>query len=166
MPGVIAFAAAHWRAIGALVIALLLYGYIETLRLERDHAYKVEAQAKADLLLFKTEVAALGKKAESDKNAKEAADQLKKEKADAENSAALAVLAGDIKRLRDERDSRASTIPERPAGSKCPDGQACFDRAELERALRDYRSEVRRLVDEGAAVTIDLNTAKRWAQGF
>jgi hypothetical protein len=89
MPWLISFAAGHWRAVGALVIVLLLAGYIETLRLERDHAYSQEAQAKADLAVFKAHVEAIGKQAQADKIAHEAADKLRKETADSENSAAL-----------------------------------------------------------------------------
>ena len=109
-------------------------------------------------------VAAIGHAAEA-ANAKQALNDLKaKERADDENKRVTTALRVGIERMRHDRDSaRSSIVPPAPAGSKCPDGQACFDRAELERTLRDYRSEVRGLVDEGSAVTVDLDTAKKWA---
>lgn len=91
------------------------------------------------------------------------ADRARKEMADEENKHDLAVLRDTIGRLRRDR-AESSIVPAAPAGSKCPDGQACFDRAELERAIRDYRSEIRGLVDEGSEVTLDLDTAKEWAK--
>lgn len=161
MPG-LAFAAAHWRAIGALVIVAVLYGYIETLRLERDHAYKAEAQAKADLLLFKTETAALGKKAEADKMAREAAGKKRKEDTDAEHKNAVAALTADNDRLRRERARRGFLPVPRPNADR-PD-RADFDRAQLERALQRLDAGVSGLVDEGSKAIVDLNSAKKWAQ--
>lgn len=131
---------------------------------------KKRMQPKIDALeKFKADTIAAGKKAEQEKQAKEAADKKRKEQADAENKAAVAALSADVVRMRRERDAaRRSIVPQAPAGSKCPDGQACFDRAELEREIRgrldEVRAELRKLVDEGSAVTIDLNTARRWAQ--
>ncbi len=162
MPGVIAFIAGHWRAVAALAAVLVLAGYIETLRIEREHAYAAEATAKAALATFKTEVAALGKRAELDKAAHEAADKKRKDDADAENSAALATLAGTIAKLRARPGG--GRVPAAPAGSSRPD-LACFDRPESERAYGALVAGLRGLADEGAKSAVELNTAKAWAQG-
>jgi len=91
-------------------------------------------------------------------------DRQSKEKADAENMAAIGKLMSDIRRVRDERDRKPSIVPPAPSGSKCPPDQACFDRAGLESAIRDFRSEIRGLADQAATLETDLNTARKWAQ--
>jgi hypothetical protein len=161
MPWLISFAAGHWRAVGALVIVLLLAGYIETLRLERDHAYSQEAQAKADLAVFKAHVEAIGKQAQADKIAHEAADKLRKETADSENSAALATLAGHIAELRARPGS--GRLPSPPA---CSDNPARADRfrSESERAYGDLVAGLRKEADRCSKAVVDLNSGKRWAQ--
>lgn len=160
MPGVAAFIAAHWRAVGALVIVLALAGYIETLRVERDVAYSAEAKAKAELSVFKAHVEAIGKQAEADKIAKEAADKKRKEDSDAENSAALATLADTIGKLRASASSRR--VPDLPACASNPAG-ADRERAEFQPAYRDLLSAVRAEADRCSERTVKLNTAKAWA---
>jgi len=147
---------AAYAALGAaLVIGVLgLWGYVEKQRYEA---------LKAEYEQFKGGVEALGLAAKKAAAEKEAADKLRKEQADAENKRSTDALLADIKRLRDQR-SRSSIVPAKPPASKCPDGQACFERAQLELALRDYRSAIRGLVDEGSAVTVDLDSARKWAQ--
>lgn len=152
----------HWRAIGALVLIAALGLYIESLRLERDLAYKAEAKAKAELMAFRAEVEANGKKAQADKIAKEAADKKRKEDADHENSDALATLAGTISRMRRDRPagggvSQAPSCPGDPS-------RAAFDRAKLERAYGSLVEGVRGLADEGSRAVIGLDAAKNWAK--
>ena len=52
-----------------------------------------------------------------------------------------------------------------PAGSRSVD-LACFDRAELEQALRDFDTAIQGLVDQGSADAVGLNVARRWAAGI
>lgn len=163
MPGIAAFLLSHWRAVTVLLIVLALAGYIETLRLERDHAYSRETKAKAELATFKAEVAVLGEQAKKAAAAKEAADKDRKEKADAEHDTTVAALNARVASLRNARSGRSilpttASCPERPAA-------ACLDRAILERALRTLDQDVQGLVDEGSRATVDLDTAKRWARG-
>jgi len=109
---------------------------------------------------FKGGVAALGEQAKKDAAAKAVKDKANKEKADAENKRTTDALRADVERLRDERDrARGSFVPAAPAGARRPD-LACFDRAELESAIRGLVTDVRSLVDEGSQATVDLNTAK------
>lgn len=136
---------------------------VQTFRLDRAQTRVVAIQAEFDK--FKGGVAALGEKAKEEALRKELEDKQRKEKADEENRSTVDNLNARVSQLRRERDAaRSSIVPPSPSGSKCPEGQACFDRAELERTLREHRQAVRGLVDEGSAVTVDLNTAKTWAQ--
>ena len=131
-------------------------------RLDAANARTDKVQASFDG--FKAQVAAEGKVAQERANAQAAKDKLTKETADAENARVTAALRADITKLRRERDSaRVSTVPAAPAGSGRPD-LACFDRSGLESALRGLLGDIRGLVDQGAAATLDLNTAKAWAQ--
>lgn len=120
---------------------------------------------KSEYSSFKGGVAALGEQAKA-ANAKIALGNLKaKERADEENLRTTATLRADIERLRHDRDSaRGSFVPAAPAAARRPD-LACFDRDELESAIRELVVEVRGLTDQGDAATLDLNTAKRWAAG-
>ena len=114
---------------------------------------------------FKGGVAALGEKAKADAAKQALHDSKNKERADDENKRARAAVLNDIARLRKQLDdARGGHVPPAPAGTGRPD-LACFDRAALESAIRELVAEVRRLVDEGTAATVDLNTAKIWNQG-
>ncbi len=108
----------------------------------------------------------LGEVAQKKADAQKADDDKRKRTADAENVATVARLNADIGKLRRERDSRSggNILSSAPSGSGCPANQACFDRAGLESALRDYRTEIRGLADQAAALEADLNTARKWAQ--
>lgn len=161
---IVAWALANWRILVFGMVVLILG--IQTGRLAL--AQREVATLKNEFAAFKGGVAALGEKAKADALAKQTADKERKDKADAENKRTADALRADIERLRLERDrANRRLLPAAPSGSKCPEGQACFDRAELEREIRgrmdEVRAELRKLVDEGSAVTIDLDTAKRWA---
>lgn len=122
-------------------------------------------QARFDLFVSQTE--ALEKAAQIKADETKKSDQLKKEQADRENIRIHAADAATIKRLRDQNSSR-SILPPAPAGSSRPD-LICLDRVEYLRedgnATEKLFSGARSLSDEGTANTIDLNTAKNWAQG-
>ena len=76
----------------------------------------------------------------------------------------IAGLNADIKRMRDDR-ARSRFVPAAPAGSRSVD-LACFDRAELERTLRDFDTAIQGLVDQGSADAVGLNVARSWASGI
>lgn len=114
---------------------------------------------------FVADVRVMGEKAQADAKARTMSDKLAKDTADAENAATVLRLNTAIAKLRIDADrARGSLVPPAPAGSKCPPGQACFDAAGLESALRSRRDRVRGLADEGTAVESDLATARQWAQ--
>lgn len=162
-----------WILIGVLVLAV----GVQTKRVGRAKAETAKVQAAFDQ--FKGGVEALGREAERKAAAQKAADEKRKRDADAENKQAHEVLNADNARLaalrdrlRRERDAaRGRLVPAAPAGSRCADGQACFERAELEAALQRHRERVRGLSDraaglaqEGSEIEADLNTARKWAQ--
>lgn len=113
---------------------------------------------------FVADVKVMGQKAQDAATLKAASDKLAKDTADAENAATVARLNTDIAKLRADADrARGGFVPAAPAGSSRPD-LACYDRATLESALGGFVAGVRGLADEGAAATVDLNTARKWAQ--
>ena len=144
---------------------LYLYGGVLVLILALAAALFVQtkrvATLKREFAEFRGGVAAVGAAAKRKAADDTLADKLKKESADAENLRLRTALAGAVKLLRDER-ARRGGLPAAPAGSSRPD-LACFDRSEFERAYGAFVEDVRRVADEGAAATLDLNTAKDWA---
>ena len=151
------FLLGHWRLVAALAIISALAGYIETLRIERDVAYAAEATAKAELATFTAKVAAEGQKAENEKIAKEAEDKKNKESADAENSTALATLAGMLGRARSRPVSAPAACPSDPS-------RADRFRAESDGAYRDFVEGLRAEGERSSKAVIGLNTGKNWAQ--
>ena len=93
-----------------------------------------------------------------------AANQLLKEQDDADNAKVIAGFTHTIAGLRNKRPS-SSFVPDAPAGSSRPD-LICFDRALYIGADGEFTAEARGLADEGSKATINLDTAKHWAQGI
>ena len=116
---------------------------------------------KAEFDGFVTTTKAQGEIAENLAKAKEAEDKRNKEKSDADYQNAISGLRADVKRLRDDR-ARGGYVPAAPAGSRNPE-IACFDRADLEQALRRLDEGISGLIDEGDADAVGLNVARRWA---
>jgi hypothetical protein len=143
-----------WGAIAAGAVILALSGavYVQTVRLNAT---------KAEFATFRGGVEALGRKAQADKIAKEAADKSRKETADAEHSAALAALSSTVAKLRARPGS--GRLPPAPV---CPGDPAGADRyrSESERAYRDLVAGLREEADRSSKAVIGLNSAKRWAQ--
>lgn len=151
---------ANWRLVAIALLAVAVGVQTWRLGLAQDDVVRVQALFDA----FKAQVAAEGEKARADAILREKADQQRKDTADAEHQRNIAALQRDISRMRRERDSaRGSIVPPAPAGSTRTD-LACFDRTALESAFRGFVAEVRGLVDEGAKATVELDTARRWAQ--
>src|SRR3990167_9306543 len=138
---------------GVVVISMGAAIAVQTYRLE---------SVKAEDAEFKGGVEALGKAPEQAAKVKEAKDKLAKEKADADKKRLTTDLAATVKRLRDARASR-SFVPSAPAASTRPDF-ACFDRKALESAIGGFIEEARTIADRGSEATINLDTAKKWAQ--
>lgn len=148
---------ANWKIVAVAALVLILAGYGQTMRAQRD-ALRVEYSD------YRREVARAAQLAAERALKKTIEDEERKEKADVENLRLRALLDATTRRLRDARRD-SSFVP--PAAS-CPDrpASACFQRADLERALQQLDREVSELVEEGDRAIIDLETAKRWAQGI
>ena len=131
----------------------------------RYYAPRLKAlQAEYDQ--FRGGVEALGRAAIERRQKQERADQLAKEKADRENSRAVADFKRTIDGLRLAADSsRRGELPSPPAGSSRPD-LICLDRAEYQREdgilTQRLLQGARGLADEGSKATIDLNSGKDW----
>ena len=139
---------------GALALALLAT-FIQTLRLD--------AEQKA-FELFQVQTKAVGDAQEAETMRIEAKHiEIVKEKNN-ENIIAHAKLADTAKRLRDT-NSRRGYLPS-PSDSAASPTVASFDRAILERAIRDFDGEVSELVIEGDKAIIDLNTGKEWVKAL
>lgn len=144
----------------AIILGLIGTGvYFEHGRMQK----KLDAEV-AKYNQFVGGVAALGVAAERTAALADATNARNKERADEENRKRTAAVNATIRSLRAARDdARRRLLSAAPAGSKCPDGQACFDGADFERAYGKLVGELRAIADEGTQVTTDLNTAKRWA---
>lgn len=145
-------------AVGAVLAASAAFGAVKM----HQHDQKAYDALQKRFDDFQDQVRVNGLAAKAAAKAKEEEDLKRKKDADEENAHALATLAGTIARLRNAHPA-GSGVPTAPTTSSRPD-LACFDRTELERAFRQYRTDVRGLVDEGSAATLNLDTAKRWAQ--
>jgi predicted nucleic acid-binding Zn-ribbon protein len=155
--GFITLGLTGYLAVAAGVVFALMSAaiWIQTARL--DHCVENHAN-------FVASVKAEGEAAKARAKQKELQDFLNKERSDAAYMAELDDLRARVKLLRD-RGGSGNHVPAAPAGSSCPQGQACFDRAELERALRNLVGGVRELVDEGSEVSKALKSAREWANG-
>ena len=130
----------------AVAGALLLTGYVKgcTDASVEFKRFKVELETQA--------VAQVKRNAERVKQ-----DRLDKERRDAEYKRNIARLERDIGRLRQR--ARTSVVPPAPAEARDP-SRATFDRAELDRALREFTGETAELIGEGAAAVEGLDSLK------
>lgn len=148
-----------WLVIAAFVIGLGSGGsaawWIQGLRLDA-------VQAEYDGFVATTK--AQGEAAQKLADATAAEDKRKKESSDHEYQTTIASLRADVKRMRDDR-AGSRFLPAAPAGSRRVD-LACFDRAELERTIRDFDTAIQGLVDQGSADAVGLNVARSWAAGI
>ena len=131
----------------AIAAVLAAGGFAYVLKCQSNARFKDEAIRQAEVQIKELE--------------KIAASNLKaKEDADAQRHKERASLERTIKRLRD--NSGPSLVP---ATASCAGSTtvAAFDRAELDRALREFTEGVQGLIAEGQQAVIDLDSAKGWA---
>lgn len=145
-----------WKLVALFVIGLSSGAggawWVQGLRLDA-------VQAEYDGFVATTK--AQGEAAKKLADATAAEDKRKKESSDHEYQTTIASLRADVKRMRDAR-AGSRFVPAAPAGSRRVD-LACFDRAELERTIRDFDSAIQGLVDQGSADAVGLNVARSWA---
>ena len=152
-------AALLWLLLAAFVAGLASGAapawYVQGLRLDAT-------QSKYDGFVASTK--AQGEAAQREAETKAKADRQLKESSDREYQTTIANLRADVKRMRDDR-ARASFVPAAPANSRSP-GLACFDRADLDGALRRLDAGISGLIEEGDAGAVGLNAGRRWAAGI
>ncbi len=125
----------------------------------RQEAITDKLRIEYNTFVSKTEEA--GKAADTKARAIEAANKLSKEKADAAHKSTLSEYRDYVGRVRLSR-ARSSFLPSAPADAGSPESIA-FDRAELERAIRQTDERIQELISEGDEARINLDTAIRWA---
>lgn len=141
----------------AMVAVIWLHGCHYGADGEKENTHKV--QVAFNTFVKKTNEA--GEAAAARAKAIEAADKLKKEKADAENFRTITELRDSVARLRRARSGGSYLTPASPT-AQSPD-TITFDRAELERAIRQTDERIQELISEGDEARINLDTAIRWA---
>ena len=147
-----------WIAAGAFALGMATGGWTAW----TVQGWRLDA-VKAEYAGFVVTVKANGDAAKREADRIIAADKLRKEAADAYHARTLATLRADIQRLRDANPA-SGIVPAAATGASRPE-LACFDRAELGRAVGSLVEEIRGLADEGDEATIGLNTARAWAAG-
>lgn len=147
-------------ALAALFALGLAFGGSGAWWVQGQHLAATQARFDGFVGTVKAEAKAAKKLAE----AKAAEDKRKKESSDHEYQTTIARLDADVKRMRDAR-AGSRFVPAAPAGSRRVD-LACFDRAELERTIRDFDTAIQGLVDQGSADAVGLNVARSWAAGI
>lgn len=146
-----------WIALGAFAAGAISGGGLAW----TVQGWRLDA-VKAEFKGFVATTRAQGEAAQKLSDATKAADKKRKDQADAENKRTIDTLRADVKRLRNAR-AGSSFVPAPAPGASRPE-LACFDRAELERAIRDLDRGVQGLVDEGSEAAVNLDTARTWAQ--
>lgn len=118
---------------------------------------------RAEFAGFVSTTRVMGEAAKKAAAEQAARDLQSKTRADHENQTAIERLRSDNKRLRERADSSGSAVPAAAAGASRPD-LACFDRTELDAAIRRYESGIQGVAEKGSEAVVNLDTAKRWAQ--
>ena len=160
----IAFALGNWRLLLLGGFVFICASAVGVSRLELSHVrHKLDA-VTSDYAMF---VATAKEDGDAQNERAKAADLLHasivKEK-DHENSVFHDQLNLTARRLRDANTNRSYLPPIAP-GSKSPD-LACFNRAELDSAIRSFDRDIQELAIEGESSTVDLDTAKDWIKGL
>lgn len=135
---------ANWRLVALGLILAAVGGYVWSCERAKDKLAASVAIAEQ----------------QARENAKQALRDLKaKERADENYERRISRLNADIGRLR---NASADLLPPTSASSPS-DERACFDRADLNRALSDFARGAADLVGEGQKAVEGLDTAKEWA---
>ena len=143
-----------WIAIGGVILLLGLAVTVQTKRLDT---------CKTEHAAFVVQVKAVGDAQEAATKLKDAENQTRMEKANAENARTRSALAVALNGLRDQ-SSRGGGLSS-PAPSAASPTRTCFDPAKLDSALRKLDAGILGIVEVGSGAVIDLDSAKAWAQG-
>jgi hypothetical protein len=144
----------YW-ALGAAILVLATIAYISHLQRDRD-------AIRAEYAGFVAQVKVQGEAAKKAAQIQEAADKKRKDQVDAENARLRRANAAIARGLRDARSS-AGYLPQPAPGSASPPS-TCFDREQLESAIRRLDAGLSELAERGDQAITDLDTAKEWAK--
>ena len=148
----------------AIALAVALLGLAAAAKWAQHEAGK-RAEVEGRFTAFKSGVEEKGKQAQKEADEQKAKDRKRQEEANAENKRTIADLHARVARMRASgNNTSGGSVSASPAGSRCPESQACFDRAEYQRADGAFVAGARGLADEGSAVAVDLETARTWTQ--
>ena len=150
-------------AVLALMAACAGFGALKM----HEHDAVVLAASESKYSQFVAETRARGDQAARDAKAADALNKANKEKADAKHDRDVAGLKLTIAGLQPARAERGATggfVPQ-ARGADGGDPRACYDRPELDAALRALDQDLQRIADEGSKAVVDLNAVKRKAQG-
>ena len=140
----IPFLLANWKLIAIGLLAAAVGAYVW-------HCERAKDRLAASIAIAEQQAV---------QNAKQALRDLKnKERSDENLQRNLGRLRADVVRLR---NASASVLPAAPTGAGDPQ-RACFDRAQLDDALRRFAGGAAELVGEGAAAVEGLDSLKDWA---
>jgi len=137
--------------VAAIVAAVYFFGHHQGYQGEHDK-----------FVTFQAKVTALGHAQAAKVKAIESANQTLKEKYDAENKRLEHDNLDLAMQLLNSR-TRGSYLPKAAPASKRPDA-ACFNRLQLESAIRSLDAGVQSLITKGDTAIIGLNAARGWAQ--
>lgn len=116
---------------------------------------------KSEYAGFVAQTKLMGKAAQKELAAKDAANKATKERLDHENKTTVDALLADIAILQHNRSSGRFVPPASP-GAKRPE-RACFDRAKLESAIQLLDAEVQGVLTQCDVTRLKLDTAKVWS---
>lgn len=147
-----------YAAIGAgvAILGLTIALKVQTARLD---AVKDEYER------FKGVTEAIGKIYKDKAKAKEAEYKAITKRTDDAHKKDTAYLRTDADRLRQQLNSGSGGLSGIPANPQRPD-LACFERSQLDSAIRQYQSDLLGIAQKGAQATLDLDTAKSWVRGL
>lgn len=148
-----------WQYAAYALVAGLMLGYVKGCTDEKERFDS-----------FKASVEAVGKAQEAATKARIANNKKAKEEIDAQNVKALAGLSArlaDARRRLREYASR-SVVPAAPTTSGRPQGEVCYDNAELGRrvdeALRTFQERTLELIRRGEEAMIDRKSWSDWSE--
>lgn len=147
-----------WIAIaaGVVILGLGVALKIQSARLDT---------CKAEYATFKAEVKVLGDAAVKAAKERDAADKVKKEKADVQNAKSRRDLDGLYAAYRGLRDSRSRSggLSEAPTFAPSAD-RSCFNSAKFVGAVENLETGVLTILERGDGAIVDLDGARAWAQ--
>lgn len=146
-----------WLRMGAVAIAACIGA---------TGAWKIQAgridAIKAENARVIAEISAAGQAAQAKADERARREAQEKEKADHEYQDTIARLRDDVQRLHSAR-ARTNYVPPAAPAARNPD-LACFDRGQLEQALRSFDAGASEIVGAGDEAAAGLNAVKEWAK--